>query len=138
MKGEPLPDCDHVARYCARKYSSEIESVTPGAFMLRKDESYLSVQWLEYLKKDERQKEIAEVRKIFGKHLIIKPRDKIAVLNVAKTCDHVARESGYNLRFLHQPGVDSDAHSGIFGTAQDEELIAELIKEIIEELHSAL
>jgi len=138
MKGDQLPAGDHVARFCARKYSSESEGVDPGAFMLRKDENHLSVQWLEYLKKAGRQEEIDEVREIFAKHLKIKPPAKIAVLNVGKTCEHVAWESEYRIRILHQPDEAAEAHSGIFGTEQDAELIAELITENIQEIHSAL
>ena len=90
MMDDPLPPGDHVARFCDRRYISENDGVEPGAFMLRKVEEYLSVQWLEHLGKPSRREEISEVRKILSGHLKIRRPSKIAVLNVGKTCDHVA------------------------------------------------
>lgn len=137
MTGDPLPNSDHIARICERKYV-ESEGVASGAFMLRKDEGYLSVQWLEHLGKANRQEEIGEAREIFSRNLKLRPSAKIAVLNVEKTCDHVVRESGFAIWVLHQPAPNDCAHSGIFGTDQDHELIAELIRETIQEIHPAL
>ena len=107
--------------------------------MLRKDEEYLSVQWLERLGKPSRREEIGEVRKILSGHLKVRRPSKIAVLNVGKTCDHVAQASGsgWNIRMLHKPEPNDCAHSGIYGTNQDHELIAELITETIQEIHPA-
>lgn len=138
MTGDLIPPCDHVARFCDRRYISEDDRVAPGAFMLRKDEEYLSVQWLEYLGKSSRYGEIDEVRKILSQHLKIRPPSKIAVLNAGKTCDHVVQASGCNIRMLHKPEQNDCAHSGIYGVNQDHELIAELIAETILEIHPAI
>jgi hypothetical protein len=129
MMDDLLPPGDHVARFCKGKFISEDDRVEPGAFMLRKDEGYLSVQWLECLGKPSRREEISEVRKILSGHLKIRRPSKIAVLNVGKTCDHVSQGSGWNIRMLHKPEQNDCAHSGIYGTNQDHELIAELITE---------
>lgn len=137
MMDDPLPPGDHVARFCKGKFISEDDHVEPGAFMLRKDEGYLSVQWLERLGKPSRREEISEVRKILSGHLKIRRPSKIAVLNVGKTCDHVAQVSGWNIRMLHNPEPNDCAHSGIYGTNQNHELIAELITETIQEIHPA-
>ena len=137
MKDDALPCGDHVARFCKRKYITESGNVGPGAFMLKKDESYLSVQWIEILGKQNHQEEIDEVKEIFSRHLKIRPPAKIVVLNVGKTCDHVMRKSAYIIRVLHQPEQFDGAHSGIFDTNQDHEKIAELIKQTILEMHPA-
>lgn len=135
MIGDLLPPADHVARFCDRKYISERQNVEPGAFMLRKDEKYLSVQWLELLKKQNRLEEIAEARVIIAKRMKIRPNTKIAVLNVGGSCDYVFQESGYAIRMVHQPEPSYEAHSGIFGTEQYPELLAELILETVQEFH---
>jgi hypothetical protein len=70
--------------------------------------------------------------------LKIRRPSKIAVLNVGKTCDHVVQGSGWNIRMLHKPEQNDCAHSGIYGTNQNHELIAELITETIQETHPAL
>lgn len=119
MTDDPLPPGDHVARFCKGQFIAEDDRVEPGAFMLRKDEEYLSVQWMERLGKPSRGEGISEVRKILSGHLKIRRPSKIAVLNVGKTCDHVAQASGsgWKIRMLHKPEPNDCAHSGIYGTA---------------------
>ena len=138
MTDDPLPLIDHIARFCDRRYISENDGVEPGVFMLRKDEEYLSVQWLERLGKSSRCDEIDGVRKILSQHLKIRSPSKIAVLNVGKTCEHVVQSSGWNIRMLHKPEENNCAHAGIYDTNQDHELIAELITETIQEIHPAI
>ena len=47
MNGTPVPDSDHVARYC--KPSSVDEDLPVlTAFLLREGEEYISVNWLEH------------------------------------------------------------------------------------------
>ena len=138
MKGDPIPGSDHVARFCDRKYISESDGVEPGAFMLRKAETYLSVQWLEHLEKPTRKETIRAVREIFSKHLKVRHPAKLAVLNVETTRTLVAKTSGYGIRLMHQPEPDNEAHSGIFDTDQNADLIAELILETIQEIHPAI
>lgn len=138
MKGDILPPDNHVARYCPRKFISESNSVAPGAFMLKKNERYLSVQWLEYLMQPDRKEAINKVREMLSRHLKIKRQDRIALLNVERTCNQVAEESGHKIVMLHEPSLNNEAHSGIFGVDQDQELIAELITETILENHPAV
>jgi hypothetical protein len=57
MKDQPIPDTDHVARYC-KASTVEDGEISAAAFMLREDERYLSVNWLEELKLPNRAAEI--------------------------------------------------------------------------------
>ena len=50
MKGEAIPDSDHVGRYCGARTVDNGE-ISAAAFMLRNTEEYLSVNWLEELKR---------------------------------------------------------------------------------------
>ena len=45
MRGDQVPDADHVARYCSPR---QVENGSPrwGAFQPRVGEDYLSVNWL--------------------------------------------------------------------------------------------
>lgn len=136
MKGDPIPDINHVARYCRATASD-----TGAAFLLRAGESFISVNWLEYLRLGTRSEEIEEVRRVLGSKLTLGKNAKIAVLNVGETYRYVASESpdGRKLRFLHDPEDPLDkSHSGIYDTkSEDEMLIAELIAETIVEQHPA-
>ncbi len=64
MKGDILPDTDHVTRHCRPKQVENGE-IQGSAFMLRKDELGLSVDWLEKLNCSNREDEIAEIRNVY-------------------------------------------------------------------------
>jgi len=138
MKGERLPPGDHIARYCGGSHISEDGSVAPTAFHLRPAEEYVSVQWLEYLRQMDRLSEIREVRRIFDEKLKLGISARIAVLNCGEVCTHVEQASDVSIRVLHEPTSDDLSHSGRHDTAQDEDLVAELIVEKILETYLAV
>lgn len=137
MKGDIIPDEDHIARYCKPSKISEDGQIEFGAFMLRKDEEALSVDWLEFLKCSSREDEIIEMRKIYPSRLAVGAKAKIAILKVGAVRKKVQTESLDNriLKVIHEPSVGVlsvvDPHSEIYNLRQDDELIAELIRETI-------
>jgi hypothetical protein len=139
MKGDKIPDQHHIARYCkpTQAPGGEIQAT---AFMLRKDEESLSVNWLEFLKCPNRESEVAELQRILGQKLIRVSRNaRIAVLNVGvmnKTV-HQGSPDARNLAVLHAPEVNDPSHSGIYNLKQDDDLIAELIRQTILDNHPA-
>jgi hypothetical protein len=75
MKGDKIPDENHVARYCKPMYVSVSDGeIQAAAFMVRPDEDSLSVNWLEFFKCSSRESEIAELRKAYSAKLNIKAR----------------------------------------------------------------
>ncbi len=142
MKDDPLPDADHISRYCPGS-SLENGEITGSSFLLRPDDEYLSVNCLERLEKQDREAEISEVRQVLSTKLRLGSTAKIAVMNVGEIKDHVHRNSPdrRDLRILHRPdeppNFPDPAHSGIFDTVVDEQLIAELIAETVKETFSA-
>ncbi|RJQ46679.1 MAG: hypothetical protein C4538_06305 [Nitrospiraceae bacterium] len=139
MKGDKIPDQDHVARYCSPIHAPEGE-IQATAFMLRAVDKSLSINWLEYFRCLNREDEIAELRKAYSaKKLIIKAKGKIAVLNVGEVCEKVLTESPNNrkLEILHDPSENDPSHSGIYNIRSDDELIAELILETVSETYPA-
>lgn len=138
MKGDKIPDQNHIARYCKPTQVSD-GRIQATAFMLRVGEESLSVNWLEFLNCSSRESEITEVRKIYSKKLNIGLHAKIAILNVGEVRQKVLTESpdGRNLEVIHDPLIDDPSHSGIYNLKQDDELIAELILETVHEAHSA-
>jgi len=135
MTGEHLPFHDCTGRYCPGSKISEDGRVSPTAFHLRPGESYLSVEWLEFLNQPTRTDEIRKVVKILSTKLRVGASAQIAVTNVGGVCRHVVESLGIQIRFLNEPEPDDPAHSGIHDTDQDEMLIAELIVEKIVEAH---
>lgn len=129
MTGASLPSQDHTARYCPRSRLLEDGTVSGTAFYLRPGEPYVSVEWLECLNQPTRRHEIRMVVGILAQKLRIKASAVIAVSNVGDVCAHVSEASGFQISFVHEPEPDDPAHSGIYGTDQDEMMIAELIAE---------
>jgi hypothetical protein len=141
MKGDQIPDTGHIARFCKPMQAPEGQ-IQATAFMLRSDEEYLSVNWLEYLNCSNRDHEINEIRNVYSEKLNVGARAKIAVLNVGEVREKVLTESPdkRNIEVLHEP-IENDAyepsHSGIYKLKQDDELIAELILETVHEVYPA-
>ncbi len=139
MKGEKIPDQNHIARFCRPMQAPEGQ-IQATAFMLRADEESLSVNWLEFLNCSSRESEITKIRTIYSETFSsVGARAKIAILNVGEVRKKVLTESpdGRNLEVLHDPLINDLSHSGIYSLKQDDELIAELILETVRESYSA-
>jgi len=138
MKGETIPDQNHIARFCRPMQAPEGQ-IQATAFMLRADEESLSVNWLEFLNCSNRESEITKIRTIYSEIFTVGARAKIAILNVGEVRKKVLTESpdGRNLEVRHDPLIDDLSHSGIYNLKQDDELIAELILETVRESYSA-
>ena len=138
MKGDQIPDTDHIARFCRPMQAPEGQ-IQATAFMLRLNEKSLSVNWLEFLNCSSRDHEINEIRNIYFGKFTIGAHAKIAVLNVGEVREKVLTESPdkRNIEVLHEP-IENDvyepSHSGIYNLKQDDELIAELILETVHEV----
>jgi hypothetical protein len=139
MKGDVIPDKDHIARYCRPTDIAEGQLQAP-AFMLRDNERGLSVNWLEFLSCDSRENEIAEVRNIYSAKLNrVSAGAKIAVLNAGEVREKVCTEHPDNLivDIIHEPSKIDPSHSEINNLTHGDEFTAELIIETVLEIHSA-
>jgi len=143
MKGDTVPDTDHVTRHCRPKQIDDNGEIQGSAFMLRDVETGLSVDWLEKLRCSNREDEIAEIRNIYySRFNRIGAGDKIAVLNVGRVRNHVrvGTPDGRILEVIHTPEIDDDEedpHSEIINMRPEPMRIAELIRETILETYSA-
>ena len=138
MKGDKIPDSDHVIRFCRPMQVSDGQ-IQAVAFMLRSGEKSLSVNWLEFLNCSNRDSEITEIRNIYSTKLDVGARAKLAVLNVGEVREQVLTESPdrRHIEVLHDPMDDDPSHSGIYNLEPDGELIAELILETVRETYHA-
>lgn len=138
MQGDRIPDSDNIARLCMPK-TVEDGVIQASAFILRKDEPGLSVNWLEYLKCPDRATEIVEIQRVYARKLTVGRSAQIAILNVGEIRELVYRETEDNreIEVLHTPENNDPSHSEIMNLSPDNEFIAELIREIILETHPA-
>jgi hypothetical protein len=146
MKDDPVPDADHIARYCSFTTLREDGTATKNAFCLRRRgetlETYLSVNWLELLCNGSREAQIEALRAAFaGKDRFkVGATARFAVHQVGELRAHVREQSADSrqLTVLHEPERDDPSHSAVYGLQPDEELvIAALIAEIVQETYPA-
>lgn len=137
MKGDPLPEQDHISRYCSATRLTEDGLITGAAFHLRPSKKYLSVNWLEFFQLADRQEQIKEVRKAL--RLTLGAKAKIAVLNVGEIINYVCSNSpdARKLEVFHEPEENDTSHSGIYGYSYDDPQIGDLIAEAVKEIYPA-
>jgi len=143
MKGDVIPDQDHISRLCSYQHAPEGQ-VQATAFMLKPNDESLSVDWLEFFGCPTRAEEISEIQKTYAlRFRRVGAKASIAVLNVGEVRDRVLRRSQdkRELEVLHDPYVplvEGQSHSGIYNLGQnDDPMIAELIRETVQEVLSA-
>ena len=139
MKGQAIPVSDHVARYC-KASTVEHGEISATAFMLRETDEYLSVNWLEELRRSDRASQIRDLQQLYARKLQVGAAARIAILNVGTLRTKVERDSPDRrvLRVLHEPQPDDPSHSGIYEIRHDDELVAELIAhQVVLENHPA-
>lgn len=138
MKGQAIPESDHVARYCRASTISNGE-ISATAFMLRATDEYLSVNWLEELRRSDRASQIRDLQELYARKLRVGAAARIAILNVGIVRTKVERDSPDRrvLRVLHAPEPDDPTHSGIYDVPHEDEIVAELIAQVMLENHPA-
>lgn len=140
MQGDVIPDDNHVARYCKPQAINESGQPTGTAFRLREKEKYLSVNWLESLRRPQPSDAIDALRDVFNRKFSLSKRSLIAVLDVGKTKKYIFEESTDSraLKFVHKPGFNDESHSGIYGYSYEDNLIAELMADTVSETHKPI
>ena len=128
MKGDRLPDQDHISRYCAPKNAPDGQP-TGASFMLRQDEEFLSVNWMEHFGDIGQEAQLTEIRESIT--LSLAASGIFAVLNVGEIINQVQRNSERELAVLHEPTPDDLSHSGVHGYGHEDDLVADLIAEVV-------
>ena len=80
MPGPRIPDTDHVSRLCGGSKCDDDGRPLGAAFMLRRDEPYLSVNWLESTGASNRAEQLAAVRRhLTDKEINLPAKGRLAV-----------------------------------------------------------
>jgi hypothetical protein len=107
--GDPLPNEDHVARWC-RKRDAPGGYPAARAFYPRVGETYLSSNWLEY-HSNHRDTAVDMIRKIIPVQL--SEGDKFLVLNVGEAIADILRGGGQSPRITYSPRPGNPSHASI-------------------------
>ena len=125
MQGDPLPDDDHVSRYCKPSSVGARGLPLASAFRLRASESSLSVNWLEALGAATTDDAVAKVRALFlASGFGLRANGRFAVLNVGAAKAAVREELGQSLRIDHDPLPNDQSHAAISGFPADDLAVA--------------
>ncbi len=141
MTNQPIPNDDHVSRYCKPSVINSIGQPMASAFSPRQDETYLSVNWLEYFGHPDLDVAIDRVRAVFQKkdYRVVR-NGRFAVLNVGavKTAAHEA--TGPALQVEHLPSNVDGSHAGILGYSAEDFAIATELAALVgsKDLHPAV
>jgi hypothetical protein len=101
--------------------------------MLRKDEPFLSVNWMEHFGEIGRDAQIAKIQEHI--ELSLAKYGLFAVLNVGEVLDQIERLGGKKLTVLYEPTPGDPSHSGIHGYQHEDDLIADLIADSVREIY---
>ena len=142
MKGDVVPDSDHVSRLCG---GSHIDNgvIKATAFLLNPGDTYLSVNWLELLGLPDRASQIAEIQRVMATKRTVGTRARLAVAAVGDMRTVVQNQSEDHrvLKVLHEPEDDplkpDPSHSGIHDLRHDDLMIAILLARVFAEVHFA-
>ena len=143
---EPLPDRDHVSRYCKPSTVGERGQPMASAFAIRSGEGYLSVNWLEHFGMpvgEPRGTEPAlnRVRETLrSKGFRLRSNGRFALLNVGTVKTTIRRTFRRSLHINHLPLTDDASHAGILGYTERDRMIAAEIKAAVraEDVRSAV
>ena len=86
MKGDTVPDDHQVTRLCGGSHIRENGTIAATAFKPSPGETYLSVNWLEFLGLSDRAAQLDEVRRVLTSKRGVGASARLAVLSV-----HVGR-----------------------------------------------
>lgn len=138
MTGDNLPDKDHVTRYGKPLQIEDDDSINGTAYRLRPGEEYLSVNWIEYLKKTTNEDAIMEIINTLSAKFAIKKKGCLARSNVGTVKQKVleASKDSRKLIITHQPETDDRSHSGIFNLKElEDDLISDLIAQTVTNIY---
>ncbi len=140
---EPLPDRDHVSRYCKPSTVGERGQPMASAFAIRPGEGYLSVNWLEHfgLPVGEPEAALNRVRETLrSKGFRLRSNGRFALLNVGTVKTTIRRTYRRSLHINHLPLPDDASHAGILGYTERDLMIAAEIRASVraEEVRAAV
>ncbi len=108
MTAESLLEAHHVVRYIKPSFIRSDGTVDGSTFVLRKGDSGISVNWLEFFKDSDASESVGRIRKLM--RLELRKNGRFAKLSVGETKSHVFNETTkmgtvVSLEFVKKPLV---------------------------------
>ena len=128
MSGTPLPNQDHVARYCKPSAIGTDGLPKVAAFELRERDSSLSVNWIEYFGRV-RHFSLQEIRQVI--QVTLRPNGRFAVLGVAAEKEAVIAGGGSSPEVFSSPHEDDPSHVSVSGYTIDDFDVAVELKALV-------
>ena len=127
----PLPDSDHVARYCRPSMVDESGRPMTSAFAMRADEGHLPVNWLECF--DPRvEVAVNRVREaLLEQDVQLRPNGRFALLDVGLVKAAVKRSLGRSLHINRLSRDGDPSGAAIIGDPDDGLMVAAEIKALV-------
>lgn len=131
-----IPDDNTVIRYC-RPSSIDAGELLATAFMLRDQEEFLSVNWLERLTAEYGSAPLIYLREILiRKKLAVSPKGRFAQLHVGEIRSTLYPRLGLYPRVQSTPSPSDASHGGIFDLENDPDVAAEMLLAIVSVTHA--
>ena len=116
MKTNQLPDDHHLSRYCKPSALGKDGLPLAAAFILRKDETCLSVNWLEYYGLESVEYCVEMVRRTFAaKGFNLRPNGRFVVITVDSAKEAIKAATGTLGRVDHCPLPNDQSHACLSG-----------------------
>lgn len=134
MRGNPVPDADHVLRHCsgtAIEWTEDREAIgVTTAALYDDDPTGISVTWVESFARSS-DPELAAIEAICATRTV-RPNHRFAKFRVG-LIKSAGRDAGVELEVQHNPKERNEGHSVIMGLEprNHSELIARLVLEIV-------
>jgi len=135
---DPLKDEHHFTKLVKKTKIHEDGTIDSCELVPRKDEEFMSVDWLEHYGHDDVDKNIEELKQYYNYNFTIRTQ-KLPLLNVQKVKSHVEENTREKrkLKILYKPENFNPSHSGVYNYKHDDELIGDLIAQKVEKLYEA-
>jgi len=103
-----------------------------SAFMLRRGENHLAVNWLEHFDPDDPQQTVSQLGHELKRNRIRRrANSRHAVLNVGSVKMAAKRTTGRSLHVVRLPRTENATHAGIFGYTEDDLMVAAEIRAML-------
>ena len=122
---------DHVARHCSSTNINKDGTPQHGAFLIKKEEQFLSVSWVEYFGESSVDKNMIGVREIVGKHRKLKKSGRFAVISVEMARRIIMNKYNKTLAFRDLQELHFPSHSGIYGYGSQDMRVAHTLAEMV-------
>lgn len=146
--GDPLDSASKVTKIVPNSKAHNGTKVDGCVLRPRKNEEYMSVNWLEYDGDKDLETCLTKIMNIYllEKRMNVKDNNWLPVINVQKAIEIVRAELSKAMKVLYKPELqpaysyNDPSHSGAYGYSgvdHEDALIGDLISEVVESLHKA-